>query len=54
MNVIIDTWKQKSEKSSDYTKKNQTHKYREPTIDYQLGNRSGEGQYRSEALRAII
>lgn len=37
MNIITDTWNQKNEKSSDYTKKNQAHKYREPTIDYELG-----------------
>ena len=37
---------------SEYNKKKQTHRYREPTRGYQWGERNGKGPYKGGVLKA--
>ena len=37
---------------SEYNKKKQTYRYREPTSGYQWGARNGKGPYRGGVLKA--
>ena len=34
-----------------YAKQKQSHRYRTPTSGYQMGDRSGEGQFRGREFR---